>query len=208
MVTTPVRRDRRAERRAATVREILDAAWSLATERGLTGWPLKDVAEAVGIRTPSLYVYFASKNDLYDAMFADGYRRLLERADATPRTGTPREVLHRAASGFVDFCVEDPARFQLLFLRTLPGFEPSEQSFALAVQSLDLGAELLTAAGVGDPATLDLYTALLTGLASQQISNDPGGDRWRRLVDEALDRILPVADQVTPDRPTRQNRRS
>jgi len=191
LAAAPVRRDRRAERRAATVREILDAAWRLADERGLTGWPLKDVADAVGMRTPSLYVYFASKNDLYDAMFADGYRRLLERAEATPRNGTPREVLHRAAHVFVDFCAEDPARFQLLFLRTLPGFEPSEQSYALALEPLTLIAEILAAAGGGDAATLDLYTALLTGLASQQISNDPGGDRWRRLIDTAVDRILP-----------------
>ena len=33
--------------------------------------------------TPSLYVYFDSKNALYDAMFADGYRVML-RAHATP----------------------------------------------------------------------------------------------------------------------------
>lgn len=157
------------------------------------GWPLKEVAEAVGMRTPSLYVYFASKNDLFDAMFADGYRRLLERADAMPRTGTPREVLHRAARVYIDFCVEDPARFQLLFLRTLPGFVPSEQSYALALSGLTQIAELLAAAGHGDQETLDLFTALLTGLASQQISNDPGGDRWYRLVDEAVDRLLAAA---------------
>src|SRR4051812_28426043 len=156
----PIRRDRRAERRAATIREILDAAWRLADERGLTGWPLKEVADAVGMRTPSLYVYFASKNDLYDAMFADGYRRLLERAGATPRGGTPPEVLHRAAHVFVDFAAEDPARFQLLFLRTLPGFQPSEQSDALALESLTQITELLADAGESDPATLDLYTAL------------------------------------------------
>ena len=182
------RRDRRAERRAATVREILDTAWRLAGERGLTGWPLKDVADAVGMRTPSLYVYFASKNDLYDAMFADGYRRLLEHGATLSREGSPRQVLHRAAEGFVDFCVEDPARFQLLFLRTLPGFEPSGQSYGLAQQALALIRDLLGAAGQDDPVTLDLYTALVTGLASQQISNDPGGDRWRRMVDVAVDR--------------------
>jgi hypothetical protein len=46
-------------------------------------------------------------------------------------------------------------------------------------------------AGVREPAELDLWTAVLTGLATQQISNDPGGDRWSRLVDTAVDRLLP-----------------
>ncbi|GEM_PF-6857394 len=30
-----------------------------------------------------------------------------------------------------------------------------------------------------------LWTALVAGLAAQQTSNDPGGDRWLRLIDEA-----------------------
>jgi len=34
---------------------------------------------------------------------------------------------------------------------------------------------------------LDLLTAIGTGLTDQQISNDPGGDRWIRLIDEAMD---------------------
>ena len=189
-MTEVVRRDRRAERRAATTREILDTAWSLARSRGLTGWPLKAVANAVGMRTPSLYVYFDSKNALYDAMFCDGYRQLLDRIDAIPRHGTAREVVHRGAHLFFDFCVEDPARFQLLFLRTLPGFEPSAASYALATSAVTQLAEALQEAGAGDQRSLDLYTALLTGLASQQISNDPGGDRWRCLVDDAVDQVL------------------
>ncbi len=39
------------------------------------------LAREVGIRQPSLYAYFDSKNGLYDAMFADGNRQLLERLD-------------------------------------------------------------------------------------------------------------------------------
>src|SRR4051795_3834847 len=74
--------DRRRVRHAATKQEILDAAWRLARERGLGGWALRDVAEAVGMRAPSLYVYFASKNALFDAMFAQGCGALLSRIEA------------------------------------------------------------------------------------------------------------------------------
>ena len=41
--------------------------------------------------------------------------------------------------------------------------------------------------GITDPAALDLWTAVNTGLTDQQISNDPGGDRWLRLIDTAVD---------------------
>jgi AcrR family transcriptional regulator len=188
-----VRRDRRAERHASTRAEILDAAWQLARERGLGGWSLRDVAEAVGMRAPSLYGYFPSKNAVFDAMFAAGYRDLLagvdaleaERADASPV-----ELFAVSGPRFFDFCVSDPARFQLLFLRTIPGFEPSAESYALALAVLDRLTAVLVAAGLGDPPPIDLWTALLTGLAAQQISNDPGGDRWRRLVEPATAMFL------------------
>ena len=189
MTTTPT--GSRAARRAASVRRILDAAWRLSRERGLSGWTLRDLGAAVGMRAPSLYGYFDSKSALYDALFADGYRRLLERADALPHTDDPRDDVRRAAHLFVDFCVEDPARTQLLFLRTIPGFEPSPGSYALAVEVLDRLARALAEAGVDAPTDVDLWTAALTGLATQQSSNDPGGDRWVRLVDTAVDRLLP-----------------
>ena len=102
MTETSARRDRRADRHAATTREILDAAWGLARERGLAGWALRDVAEAVGMRAPSLYGYFDSKNALYDAMFADGYAELLARVGhvvpGPPRRATARRPAAGAAS--------------------------------------------------------------------------------------------------------------
>lgn len=195
-------RDRRRERHAATRREIEDAAWHLARERGLAGWSLRDVADAVGMRAPSLYVYFDSKNELYDALYATGYRELLERTASVPRDGHPAQLLRRVAELFFAFCVEDPARHQLLFLRTVPGFVPSPESYALAQEALDELAEVLGTAGARGDAALDLWTALLTGLASQQASNDPGGDRWARLLDDA------VAMYVAACVPARRRRRA
>ena len=196
--------DRRAVRHAATKGEIVAAAWRLARERGLAGWALRDVAEAVGMRTPSLYVYFDSKNTLYDAMFADGNRELLRRADAVAADLEERkpgvaEVLRIAAGLHFDFCVEDPARYQLLFLRTIPGFEPSEHSYALAREVLDRMAAVLRATGADAQEHVDLWTALVGGLVAQQVSNDPGGDRWRRLVDPAVDMF--VAALPSPPQP-------
>jgi AcrR family transcriptional regulator len=185
--------DRRAERREAALRRIVAAAWELSAERGLTGWTLRDLGVAVGMRAPSLYVYVDSKFALYDLLFADGYQALLDTmADLADDDGDPRERLRSAAHRFVAFCVADPPRYQLLFLRTVPGFEPSAESYAPSVRALELLANGLTDAGIGGSAELDLWTAVLTGLATQQISNDPGGDRWSRLVDTAVDRLLPA----------------
>jgi AcrR family transcriptional regulator len=196
-------RDRRAERREATRAEILEAAWELAREHGLAGLSLRDIAAKIGMRPPSLYWYFESKHAIYDAMFAEGNLELLRRMAAEDWPDEPRALMRRLARIFVEFSSEDAARSQLLFQRTIPDFEPSAESYALAVEVLDGGRQILAAAGVTDPASFDLWTAVVAGLASQQLANDPGGDRWLRLVDDAIDMY---ADHVIPKRPARRRR--
>ena len=131
-------RDRRQERRDATRAEILEAAWEMAREGGLASLSLRDLARRVGMQAPSLYSYFDSKNAIYDAMFAQGAQDYLDYAKARERTGDPLEELQAGMRGFVEFCTEDPARYQLLFQRTIPGFEPSPESFAISVDGLEL----------------------------------------------------------------------
>ena len=62
--------DTRAIRRDGTRARILDAAWELARRDGLAAITLREVARQVGMRAPSLYTYFGSKNAMYDAMYA------------------------------------------------------------------------------------------------------------------------------------------
>ena len=203
MVVGPTR-DRRAERREATRAEILDAAWELARTQGLAGFSLRDIATKIGMRPPSLYWYFDSKHAIYDAMFADGNRRLLARLLAQSWPEEPRALLRSVAKIFVEFSAEDAARAQLMFQRTIPDFEPSAESYALAIEVVEQGRTKFDAAGVTDAAHFDLWTALVSGLATQQLANDPGGDRWLRLIDDAVDMY---ADHVLPERPPKASRR-
>ena len=189
MVVT-LTRDRRAERREAVTAEILEAAWELARTEGLAGLSLRDVARRIGMRPPSLYWYFPSKAAIYDAMFIQGNRQLLARLEAQQWPADARAALRLGTRVFVEFSAEDVQRYQLLFQRTIPNFEPSAESYAVAVQVLDDIRARCAAVGVEGPVAFDLWTALVSGLAAQQIANDPGGDRWLRLIDEAVDMFI------------------
>src|SRR3954452_6790197 len=70
--------DRRQRRRLETIEEIVDVAVEVMTEHGVGGLSLGEVARRMGMRTPSLYVYFDSKNAVYDAVFARGWRSVYE----------------------------------------------------------------------------------------------------------------------------------
>lgn len=170
-----------------TRQEILAAAWDSCREHGLAGLSLRDLAERVGLRAPSLYSYFSSKEAIFDAMFADSQRQMMVALAVLEERGGGRDDLHRGARIFFEFCTADPVRYQLMFQRVVPGFTPSAESYALAVEVLDGFDRRLRSLGVDDPRHRDLWTAFLTGLTDQQISNDPGGDRWGRLVEETVD---------------------
>ena len=186
--------DRRSIRRQATKDEIVAAAWEQVRERGLAGLALRDLGARVGMRAQSLYSYFASKNEIYDAMFHEGYLAFADAMDDAyvehPATDDPVSAARHGAHRFFEFCTSDPVRYQLLFQRTIPDFVPSEESYAVAVQAYDAMARQIGAFGVRGPEDLDLWTAVMTGLTDQQLSNDPHGDRWRRLVDRAVDMVL------------------
>jgi AcrR family transcriptional regulator len=183
-------RDRRAERREATKAEILEAAWDLVRAEGLAALSLRDLARKVGMQAPSLYSYFDSKHAIYDAMFLQGNLELLARYERMPEFDDPAQAFRWGARTFVEFGTEDPARAQLLFLRTIPGFEPSPDTYAVAVRIVELGKARMASAGVTKPEQFDLWTGLISGLVWQQIANEPGGDRWKALVDDVVDMFL------------------
>src|SRR5437868_6449187 len=105
-------RDRQAERREATRREILDAAWDLAHEQGIAGFTLRDIAARVGMQAPSLYSHFPSKTAIYDAMFGEAWSSYLTAveemtAEVQRRPLPPRQLLKTLATHFFDFAMAD-----------------------------------------------------------------------------------------------------
>jgi AcrR family transcriptional regulator len=192
--------DRRGRRREAKRATILAEAWTLARRDGLAAISLRDLAEQVDLRQPSLYAYFDSKLGLYDLLFADGNRQLLDAVRSLPPNDDPREGLVDFVGALVRFSTEDVVRHQLLFQRTIPGFEPSPESYALALEFYDIARQRLVAVGAFDPEDVDVFSALVSGLAHQQVANDPGGDRWVRLAGRAVDMFLADVERRRPDR--------
>jgi AcrR family transcriptional regulator len=177
-----------AERRhLATRDEILAAARELAHRDGIGATSLRELAAAVGMKAPSLYSYFPSKAAILDALFADGYRELDAVLAELPRTGDLRADLRTGFRAFLDFCVDDLPRYQLLFTRVVPGWQPSEDAYAVSRTSYDRMVAWFAELGVTDQRAIDLWTGLTAGFAAQQVANDPGGDRWIGLVDDGVD---------------------
>ncbi len=192
MLGTP-KRDRVAERRAATRREILDAAWALAREVGLTQITLRDVADRVGMQAPSLYSHFASKLAIYDAMFGEAwgdYEATFAELDdkvAELEASDPRAAMLLLSRHFYDFAVADHPRYQLMNERIVPGFEPSADSYAPSVRVMTEGRRRIMALGDITDADFTIWVSILGGLINQHFANDRGGTRITALLSRAVD---------------------
>jgi AcrR family transcriptional regulator len=186
-------RDRQAERREATRREILDAAWEIARSDGLAALTLRAVAERIGMRSPSLYSHFESKNAIYDAMFGQAWEQLVGLWRAAPKPRPPRRRLLVMAELFFDFAVADPARYQLMNQRIIPDFAPSDEAYAWSLEGMRLLRRDLAEIGISAQADIDLNTGIMSGFIDQQLANDPAGDRWRRQLPRLVDMY---ADEV------------
>jgi AcrR family transcriptional regulator len=184
-VTTPIRSDRRHQRRQQTIEQVLDLAVEVMAEQGVAGLTLGEVARRMGIRPPSLYGYFDGKNALYDALFERGWRLFLadlRTTDERLRDDAPAGRLRTASEFFVRWAVEHPAYAPLMFWRPVPGFVPSEAAYAPSREAMAMAAELITGLRDGGVIRADVdldlavrtWTALTSGVVSQQLANAPG----------------------------------
>lgn len=198
-MTLTTRPDRRHRRREDTLTELLDVALELMEEHGAGGLTLGDLARRMGMKTPSLYVYFPSKHALYDAIFARGWvevgtvvRGELERIDPSADLA---QRLDAMGTPFVRWSVEHPAYSQLMAWRPVPGYEPSEAAYAPAVaviQEATRAFARLQVAGLlrSDVPVAELvrtWTVLTGGVISQQLANAP----HESFADGTFTRLLP-----------------
>lgn len=179
-----LRPDRRHQRRRETMEQVLDTAVEVMVDQGVAGLTLGEVARRMGIRPPSLYGYFDGKHALYDALFERGWRDLsaaLHDAHAASATDDLVAGLFERSAVFVRWSVEHPAYAPLMFWRPVPGFIPSASAYGPAVELADFARGLLRqlrdgavlAADVDLDAAWATYTAVLSGVISQQLSNAP-----------------------------------
>ncbi|HSV37624.1 MAG TPA: TetR/AcrR family transcriptional regulator [Nocardioidaceae bacterium] len=172
---TDSREPKATARRRVAVREILDAAWELMAREGVAEVSVREVARSVGLRQQSLTYYFPTKHALLDALFADGFTDLGKVFDELPETDDTVQAVVDLAVAVVEYCVTHPARYHLMFQRTIPGFQPTDESHGVALGVLSGLMSRLDAAGITDPGDVALIRSLISGLAAEQTANDPGG---------------------------------
>jgi AcrR family transcriptional regulator len=110
----PPKRPTRAEKQARTREQLIAAAAGVFARRGFDAARVEEIAETAGYSHGAVYSNFASKEDLFLAVF-DAYmaERVAEVARASDGVGTPAERARAAADEWMARFSEDRDTFML-----------------------------------------------------------------------------------------------
>ncbi|MBB6522274.1 TetR/AcrR family transcriptional regulator [Pseudoteredinibacter isoporae] len=102
--------------------KLLLAAEEILEENGLEGFSLRAVARRAGATHGAPAHHFGDSSGLLTALAADGYRRLLgvQQARQSTAENTPLAQLTALGLGYVDFAIQHPTLFRLMFSSERP----------------------------------------------------------------------------------------
>lgn len=138
---------------------ILDAALHLYSEGDYSSVTMRAIAQAVGCQSPSLYHYFASKDDIFQALEEAGVALILAHYTAPEREDAGSlEKLRTRYWRYYSFSRVHPDYFRLLFLER---FSPQGQAFRKQVmESVESGRRVTACIADGSfPANTDRVAA-------------------------------------------------
>lgn len=125
-----------SEAAGGTRQRILAGAAALFSDHGYAHGSIRNIAAAIGIRGPSVYHHFASKEDMAAAVLQEGVRvalRELDHVDVAALASDPDALLDAAIDAHLR-AYRDEGRALMALVRTYRQLPP--QLFVLAHQAL------------------------------------------------------------------------
>ncbi|MFM0336434.1 TetR/AcrR family transcriptional regulator [Paraburkholderia fungorum] len=169
--------ERKNRQKQALRERILDAARRIVMREGFAALSMRKIADAIEYSPATLYLHFASRDEIAQALCAEGYAQLLETFVPLAQIVDPAERLKALGRAYVAFGVAHPETYRLIFME-----DPSYTGAALGGKA----ASAATAAPATSAAE-DLPPAVEGGAPPKPV-DDPGDAALRIMID-ALEQL-------------------
>jgi len=129
--------ERRTRERAETRERILEAAREMFVEAGYEATTMREIADRIEYTPTAIYHHFHNKEALLAELCALDFQALAASFQKLGRIADPIERLRRCGRTYVEFGVQHPMQYQLMFMtrkppevvKTLHGSDPSENAY-------------------------------------------------------------------------------
>jgi AcrR family transcriptional regulator len=123
--------ERRERERLETRDKILDAARELFIEEGYDGVSMRKVAEKIEYSPTAIYVHFQDKEHLFLELCHNDFRRLAESFGQLAQIADPIERLRRIGHSYMEFGLENPNHYRMMFMTSHPPLPKDEEQCAV-----------------------------------------------------------------------------
>lgn len=110
--------------------DILAAALRLVEEKGAAGLTMREVASLLGYSATAIYQHFTGKEDLLLTLRLQAGDLLAAEMENARREPTLEAQLQEMGRRYVQFGLENPAYYRLIFQDSVPGFIPTPEQLA------------------------------------------------------------------------------
>lgn len=98
--------------------KILACACDLYLSDGLEGFSMRKLARSVGVTAPALYRHYEGKERVLQDIVGEGYRHMIEYLHRALQGPTPQDRFRLAGEGYLDFALDHPRYYEVLFSGT------------------------------------------------------------------------------------------
>jgi AcrR family transcriptional regulator len=139
-------RERRQREREEIRTKILDAARELFATEGYDSVTMRKIAERIEYSPTAIYLHFADKETLLRDLCETDFLSLAKQFQRIARVEDPVERLRRIGNAYVDFAIESPNHYRLMFMTVHPPLahdsekmrkgNPEEDAYAFLVATV------------------------------------------------------------------------
>ena len=180
--------ERKTRQKQALRERILDAARRIVVREGFAALSMRKIADAIEYSPATLYLHFASRDEIARALCTDGYAQLLATFEPLAQIVDPAERLRALARAYVGFGVAHPQTYRLIFME-----DPTYMSAALGgAAEAEPGSANLHGSARGKTAEHKPLQGAESELAGQTINPaaaDESGDAAMLLMVSALEEL-------------------
>jgi AcrR family transcriptional regulator len=151
--------ERREREKLELKGRILDAARELFAAEGYDAVTMRKIAERIEYSPTAIYAHFKDKNALIRELCQEDFAAFAQKFVEFLSMADPIERLRRAGVAYVDFAIENPQHYRLMFMTLRPPIEDEDTS---GVQDPARNAYAFLRATVGDAMTKGLLRPDLT----------------------------------------------
>jgi AcrR family transcriptional regulator len=116
---------------------LLASAADILETEGPDGLSVRRIAAAAGVAPMGVYNHFESKSGIVEALYVQGFNRLADAMAAMAQIDDPAEALLEGARAYRALALAHPMEYQVMFLRAVPGFEPSDPALTSCTRGFD-----------------------------------------------------------------------